>query len=362
MTRKNDRKSKSGGAGSRSRSSAQGGKKFKDQKGPERPLAGGAKGSAKSAPAGRPTYDKAKAPRFEDRSGSDKPYEEGRHEKPRFEDRRSSDRPYEEGRREKPRFDRSGRGPRPSSRRRAPGKPRSADGSIRLNRFLANAGLASRREADELIKAGLVQINGSVVQEMGYQVKTQDEVRFNGSLVRREKKVYYVLNKPKGFISTVTDPKARKTVMDLMVKTGPERIYPVGRLDRQTTGVLLFTNDGDLAKKLTHPSHGARKIYDVTLDNNLDLAHFHAIQEGLELKDGPIKVDEIQFIEGKDRKHVGVVLHSGRNRIVRRLFQHLGYEVTKLDRVSFAGITKKNLQRGHWRKLNDQELSFLQMV
>lgn len=237
--------------------------------------------------------------------------------------------------------------------------PRSNNGEIRLNRFLANAGLASRREADDLISAGLVQINDVVVQEMGYKVKPTDTVKFNGSVVRREKKVYYVLNKPKGFISTVTDPKARKTVMDLMATAGPERIYPVGRLDRQTTGVLLFTNDGDLAKKLTHPSHGARKIYDVTLDKPLDKADFHKIQEGIELQDGPIKVDEISYIEGKDRKHVGLVLHSGRNRIVRRIFQHLGYEVTKLDRVIFAGITKKNLERGKWRRLSEQDVAFL---
>lgn len=257
-----------------------------------------------------------------------------------------------------------GRGPkRPDGPRKAftyP-KPTKDNGDIRLNRFLANAGLASRREADELIAAGLVEINGKVVQEMGYKVKPNDRVKFNGSIVKREKKVYYVLNKPKGFITTTNDPKARKTVMELMSTAGPERIYPVGRLDRQTTGVLLFTNDGDFAKKLTHPSHGVRKIYDVTLDKNLTLAHFHAIQDGFELSDGPIKVDEISFVEGKARNHVGVVLHSGRNRIVRRIFEHFGYQVSKLDRTSFGGITKKNLRRGHWRRLDDQEVALLQM-
>ncbi len=232
---------------------------------------------------------------------------------------------------------------------------------MRLNRFLANAGICSRREADKLIAAGLVEINGKVVQEMGYKVSGKDTVKFNGSIVRREKKVYYVLNKPKGFITTTDDPRARKTVMDLMANTGKERIYPVGRLDRQTTGVLLFTNDGDFAKRLTHPSHGARKVYDVTLDKNLTLADFHAIQDGIELNDGPIKVDEIGYIDGKDKNHIGVVLHSGRNRIVRRIFQHMGYEVTKLDRTVFAGITKKNLRRGHWRALNDKEVDLLMM-
>lgn len=184
---------------------------------------------------------------------------------------------------------------------------------VRLNRFLANSGICSRREADKLIAAGLVEVNGKVVQEMGHKVGPRDKVRFNGSEIRREAKVYYVLNKPKGFITTTNDPKARKTVMDLMQTTGPERIYPVGRLDRQTTGVLLFTNDGDFAKRLTHPSHGARKIYDVTLDKNLDLADFHAIADGIELSDGPIKVDEVSFIEGKDRKHVGLVIQRSKS-------------------------------------------------
>lgn len=234
-------------------------------------------------------------------------------------------------------------------------------GAVRLNRFIANAGICSRREADKLILAGLVEVNGKAIQEMGYKVGPRDRVRFNGSEIRREAKVYYVLNKPKGFITTTNDPKARKTVMDLVAGTGSERIYPVGRLDRQTTGVLLFTNDGDFAKRLTHPSHGARKIYDVSLDKNLDLAHFHAIQEGIELSDGEIKVDDIGFIDGKDRKHVGLVIHSGRNRIVRRIFEHLGYNVVKLDRTVFSGITKKNLRRGQWRKLNEKEVNTLMM-
>jgi len=239
-------------------------------------------------------------------------------------------------------------------------KPKT--GEIRLNKYLATAGIASRREADRLISAGLVEVNGKTVQEMGFQVKPGDTVKFNGSTIKGEKKVYYVLNKPKGYISTTDDPKMRKTVMDLMNTTGPERIYPVGRLDRQTTGVLLFTNDGDFAKKLTHPSHGARKIYDVSLDKNLKLADFHAIAEGIQLEDGPIKVDDIAFASEKDRKHVGVIIHSGKNRIVRRIFESFGYEVSKLDRTIFAGITKKNLSRGQWRRLSDKEVEMLHML
>jgi pseudouridine synthase len=239
--------------------------------------------------------------------------------------------------------------------------PSRESGETRLNKYLAHAGIASRREADELIKTGLVEVNGKTVTEMGYKVKKGDVVRFNGSQVQAEKLVYYALNKPRGFITTTDDPSARKTVMDLMAQTGPERIYPVGRLDRKTTGILLLTNDGDLAKKLTHPSHGARKIYQVTLDKNLDKADFHAIQEGLTLNDGPIQVDDIAYVEGKSRKNVGLVLHSGRNRIVRRIFEHLNYEVTQLDRVFFAGITKKNLRRGQWRRLSEQEVNFLKM-
>jgi 23S rRNA pseudouridine2605 synthase len=233
---------------------------------------------------------------------------------------------------------------------------------IRLNKYLATAGIASRREADKLIIAGLVEVNGKVVQEMGFKVKPEDQVKFNSSIIKGEKKVYYVLNKPKGYITTTSDPKMRKTVMDLMNTTGSERIYPIGRLDRQTTGVLLFTNDGDFAKKLTHPSHGARKIYDVHLDKNLKLGDFHSIAEGIQLEDGPIKVDEIAFANEKDRKHVGVVIHSGKNRIVRRVFEHFGYEVSKLDRTIFAGITKKNLSRGQWRRLTDKEVEMLHML
>jgi len=252
--------------------------------------------------------------------------------------------------------------PKRSNDKKQQGKTNADSDLQRLNKYLAHAGVASRREADNLIKTGLVEVNGKTITEMGYKVKPTDEVKFNGSLISPERKVYLVLNKPKGFITTVDDPKARKTVMELVANAGSERIYPVGRLDRKTTGVLLFTNDGDLAKKLTHPSHGARKIYQVVLDKNLSKTDYHKIQDGIELNDGLIKVDEISYVEGKARNHVGMVLHSGKNRIVRRIFESLDYEVVSLDRVFFAGITKKRLKRGQWRHLLKKEIDFLKMV
>lgn len=238
-------------------------------------------------------------------------------------------------------------------------KPTVDDGTMRLNKYIAHAGIASRREADNLIKAGVVEVNGTVITEMGHKVGEDDIVKFNGALIKGEEKVYIVLNKPKGFITTTDDPKARKTVMELVANAVKERIYPVGRLDRKTTGILLFTNDGDMAKKLTHPSNGAREIYEVSLDKPLSKAHFSAIKDGLELEDGSIKVDDIAYIEGKSRNNIGLVLHSGKNRIVRRIFAHFEYDVTKLDRTFFAGITKKNLPRGKWRRLDPKEVSFL---
>lgn len=257
---------------------------------------------------------------------------------------------------------RDGRPRRPRIKRTHPKKTSEPkDDKVRLNKLVANAGIASRREADKLIAAGLVEVNGAVITEMGYKVLPTDEVKFNGTVIKAEKKVYVVLNKPKGFITTVDDPKARKTVMELVANTGSERIYPVGRLDRKTTGVLLFTNDGELTEKLTHPSHGARKVYEVVLDKNLSKSDFHQIKEGLVLQDGPIQVDEISFVEGKSRNHVGVVLHSGRNRIVRRIFESLNYQVIRLDRVYFAGITKRGVSRGQWRFLNDKEINLLKM-
>ncbi len=232
---------------------------------------------------------------------------------------------------------------------------------MRLNRFIAHAGICSRREADDFIKAGLVSVNKKVVTEMGYKVQPNDEIRYNGTLLKSEKRVYILLNKPKGFISTTDDPKARKTVMDLVKGACRERIFPVGRLDRITTGVLLFTNDGAIADKLLHPSRGAKKVYEAVLDKPLAKTDMIKIAEGVVLEDGPAPVDAIAYVESKDRRHIGLELHIGRNRVVRRIFESLGYEVTKLDRVSFAGLTKKNLARGQWRFLNEQEVNYLRM-
>lgn len=230
---------------------------------------------------------------------------------------------------------------------------------VRLNKFIANAGKCSRREADQHIAAGLVTINGKVVTEMGYKVKPTDTVKYGGELIRGEKKVYLLLNKPKGFITTMYDEKARKTVMDIIGGACKERIYPVGRLDRATTGVLLFTNDGELAQKLTHPSHGARKIYMASLDKNMKPEDLHKLTQGIELPDGEAHADTAAYVEGKGKKVIGLEMHMGRNRIVRRMFETLGYEVLKLDRTSFAGLTKKTLDRGQWRFLSDQEVKLL---
>lgn len=237
------------------------------------------------------------------------------------------------------------------------------DGSIRLNRYIANAGICSRREADELIAAGVVSVNGKVVTEMGYKVKPADTINYGGQTLRREKMVYVLLNKPKNYITTVDDPQSRKTVMELLRGACKERIYPVGRLDRMTTGLLLLTNDGELTKRLTHPRYGIKKIYHVVLDKNLRKEDFDKIVEGIELEDGPIKVDEISYVgEGYTKKEIGIELHSGRNRIVRRIFEQLGYNIIKLDRVYFAGLTKKDLPKGRWRHLKEEEIGILKMT
>lgn len=243
-----------------------------------------------------------------------------------------------------------------------PPQKKSNPDEIRLNRYIANAGICSRREADTFIAAGNVMVNGKPVTEMGYKVKRSDDVRFDGKRLNPEKKEYILLNKPKNFITTTSDEKGRRTVMELISSASKARLLPVGRLDRNTTGLLLFTNDGDLTKKLTHPKHGVRKIYHVHLDQSLSLADLHKIEAGLELEDGPIEVDSISFIQGAPKKEIGVEIHSGRNRIVRRIFEHLGYEVTKLDRVIYAGLTKKDLPRGHWRHLTEQEVINLKMI
>lgn len=275
-------------------------------------------------------------------------------------DRPGGDRPKKDGRPSrggKPAFNKPRK---PATPRR--GKVPDENAPIRLNKFIANSGVCSRREADELIKAGVVSVNGEVVTELGTKVRPTDEVRYDGQHIRPEKKKYLLLNKPKNFITTMDDPQGRRTVMSLIKDAAKERVYPVGRLDRMTTGLLLFTNDGDLAKRLTHPTHGVRKIYHITLKEKVKPAHLDQIRKGIELDDGPIKPDEISFVgTGENHHEVGITIHSGRNRIVRRIFEHFGYTIQKLDRVSFASLTKKDLPRGHWRPLEKEEVAFLFM-
>ena len=232
---------------------------------------------------------------------------------------------------------------------------------IRLNKYLANAGVCSRREADEFITAGVVKVNGEVVTELGTKVKRSDMVHFHDQQISIEKKVYVLLNKPKDYVTTSDDPQNRKTVMDLVKDACRERIYPVGRLDRNTTGVLLLTNDGELASKLTHPQFMKKKIYHVWLDKNVTAADMRLLADGVTLDDGEIRADAIDYASETDRKQVGIEIHSGRNRIVRRIFESLGYKVLKLDRVFFAGLTKKNVRRGDWRFLTEQEVNMLRM-
>ncbi|MCU0450306.1 MAG: pseudouridine synthase, partial [Bernardetiaceae bacterium] len=304
-------------------------------------------------------------PRFGDDNDGGKPFnrEGGFNRKPRFGD----DKPF--GRKSEPRnpftkrskrFEREDGSlnfRRKGNKSEAPApQPENENGEIRLNRFIANAGVCSRREADELITKGRIMVNGQVVTTLGSKVKPGDEVVCDGERLTRERKVYLLLNKPKDYITTTDDPEERKTVMELIKDAGTERVYPVGRLDRNTTGVLLFTNDGELAKKLAHPSHHIKKNYQLELTQPLTEAHFDQIkQQGVTLDDGEIKPDDLFYLTD-DRKVLSIDLHSGRNRIVRRIFEHLGYEILKLDRASFAGITKKNLPRGQWRHLTPQEV------
>lgn len=245
-------------------------------------------------------------------------------------------------------------------RRRHVNKPVEKE-MVRLNKYIANAGICSRRKADELIKAGAVTVNGKVVTELGSKVNPMDDIRYGGDKVRSERKVYIVMNKPGDFITTVEDPHANRTVMELLKNKVKERVYPVGRLDRTTTGVLLFTNDGELAKRLMHPSYKKKKIYHVYLDKTLNKNDFEALLTGIDLDDGPIAPDALSYVDNKDKKQVGLEIHSGRNRIVRRMFEHLGYKVVRLDRVYFAGLTKQKLRRGQWRYLTDKEVSRLKM-
>ena len=230
---------------------------------------------------------------------------------------------------------------------------------LRLNKFMANAGVCSRREADELIQKGLVKVNGNVVTELGVKITRNDVVEYNDKVVVAESKCYILLNKPKDTVTTSDDPNGRKTVMDLVKGACNERIYPVGRLDRNTTGVLLLTNDGDLASKLTHPKYVKKKIYQVWTDKPISEEDMQHIADGVELEDGPIHADAISYVSPTDRKQAGIEIHSGRNRVVRRIFESLGYHVVKLDRVYFAGLTKKNLPRGRWRYLTQEEVNFL---
>lgn len=290
-------------------------------------------------------------------------------------------RPYDGDRSQRPRFDSYGGGRpsygRPQQRRTADYDPNAKyskkkqieykeqfsdpNAPIRLNKFLANAGVCSRREADEFIAAGVVSVNGVAVTELGTKIKRSDEVKFHDQTVSLERKIYILLNKPKDCVTTSDDPQARLTVMDLVKGACDERIYPVGRLDRNTTGVLLLTNDGDLASKLTHPKFLKKKIYQVHTDKNVTKADMDRIATGIELDDGEIHADEISYSDEVKRNEVGIEIHSGKNRIVRRIFESLGYKVIKLDRVYFAGLTKKGLRRGEWRFLTQQELNYLSM-
>lgn len=248
------------------------------------------------------------------------------------------------------------------SRKKGDPLPSFNEDEIRLNKYLSNAGVCSRREADVLIATGVVTVNGEIVMEMGYKVKPDDVIKYDGHKIAAEKKRYVLLNKPKGFITTMDDPMGRKTVMGLVIKACKERVYPVGRLDRDTTGLLLFTNDGDLAKKLTHPLYKASKVYQVELERKVAPDVLKKLVSGVELEDGTIRFDAASYIDEEDARLVGVELHSGKNRIVRRTFEALGYNVLKLDRVTFAGLSKKDLPRGRYRHLTEKEVAFLKMT
>lgn len=281
--------------------------------------------------------------------GFDKPKTDG---KPKTGDRsKGFDRPIKKGGLD-PKFKKPKGDPMPSF---------SED--VRLNKFIANAGICSRREADVLIESGIVEVNGKAVTEMGYRIKPGDVVRYDGAIIQSEKKRYVLLNKPKDFITTMDDPMGRRTVLQLIQNACKERIYPVGRLDRNTTGVLLFTNDGDLAKKLTHPRYEVKKIYHVEIDRPIDVEQVKALHVGVTLDDGDfVKVDKAEIIVDTRSRELGIEIHSGKNRVVRRIFEAIGYKVVRLDRVKFAGLTKKDLPRGTWRHLTDKEVDFLRMT
>ncbi|MFD2863540.1 pseudouridine synthase [Mucilaginibacter antarcticus] len=281
-------------------------------------------------------------------------------DKPPRTDFNAGDKPFRKDAEERPLYERTSRdadAPVKTMRAKKPTKKSEDDGLIRLNRYIANAGICSRRKADELIIAGVVSVNGVVINELGHKVDPmRDEIRYNGETLKREKSVYVLLNKPKDYITTTDDPQERRTVMHLVEKASRERIYPVGRLDRNTTGLLLMTNDGDLADKLSHPRSSITKIYHVELSKSLAQGDLNKLQFGLELEDGLIKPDSVSYVTGATKKEVGVQIHSGKNRIVRRMFEHLDYEVVKLDRVVYANLTKKDLPRGRWRYLDEKEV------
>ena len=244
----------------------------------------------------------------------------------------------------------------------APVQQKSENTGVRLNKYISNSGICSRREADTYIEHGSVTVNGDLVTEMGYKVQPGDEVRFDGTLISIEKKRYILLNKPKNYITTMEDDRGRKTVMELIANATKERIYPVGRLDRNTTGLLLFTNDGEMAKKLTHPKHDVRKLYHASLDKKLTLSDLDKLRGDVIIEGRKVFIDAVSYVEGERKTEVGIEIHSGRNRIVRKIFENYGYTVKKLDRVVFAGMTKKNLPRGRWRELTNQEVNNLQMI
>ncbi|WP_165733775.1 pseudouridine synthase [Polaribacter sp. 20A6] len=233
---------------------------------------------------------------------------------------------------------------------------------IRLNKYIANSGVCSRREADTYIEHGSVEVNGKLVTEMGYKVQPDDIVRFDGTSITPEQKRYILLNKPKNYITTMDDDRGRKTVMELIANASKERIYPVGRLDRNTTGLLLFTNDGDLAKKLTHPKHNIRKLYHASLDRKLELKDLEKLRGEVIIEGRKVFIDAVSYVDGQPKSEIGIEIHSGRNRIVRKIFEHVGYKVSKLDRVVFAELTKKNLPRGRWRELTNLEVTNLQIM
>lgn len=299
---------------------------------------------------------KARANREASKSVNDKPYGE-RERKPSERDAYSPAKRFD-----KKKMGKSNRsvGAKFSMPKKGGGSAKSKD-LTRINKYLAHSGMGSRRDVEKYILSGMVKVNGKMMTDLSYMVGKNDVVQFDGRRIKGEQKRFFVMNKPKDFLTTTEDDRGRRTVMDLIGKACNERIYPVGRLDRNTTGVLMFTNDGDMAKKLTHPSHGATKIYHVHLDSNFSKADFDKLKNGMTLEDGEIKPDKLAYIDDS-RREIGVEIHSGRNRIVRRMFAELGYEVLKLDRVFFAGLTKKNLKRGQYRELDHKEIDFLKML